>query len=366
MADSYTDPFGTPDIAINPTPSPEDHATLKSQWDNFLADPRGRGALLSFGLQLMQPVSAGQSPLGQIGQGIGRAGEGVQQYDKSELAQNEASSKQDLRSAQAGTAEARATAATANSNTAALRAENAGREVDSKINLRNTQAQAAQSRAALLDNKVRQLDQLIAVFPDDQELKRQHTEAKIGLVQAQTELANTRVDTTEQDANTREARAGTAQQRVDQQGDIGNRNATVNERRATVAEQRSARQNVPSDTEGSKNERNRMNNLLRAQAQHQRAVADITKRNKDPLRDSKAPAEAIPTFQDWVSQNPALKEALGGKAPTMAPAANSPTTPPPDYSRYPATPPAMSFTGRTATGPNGEKLRETTEGKWVP
>jgi len=32
----------------------------------------------------------------------------------------------------------------------------------------------------------------------------------------------------------------------------------------------------------------------------------------------------------------------------------------------PQSPSSSGFTGRTATGPNGQKLRETTDGKWVP
>lgn len=120
--DPLIDPFGTPDIAVNPNPDPSTFATLKGQWDQFLADPKGRGALASFGLALMQPVGVGQSTVGHVGQAIGNAGEAVQEANTRDQKQSEAESKAALREARATAAETRAGAAQSRAETAAMRA----------------------------------------------------------------------------------------------------------------------------------------------------------------------------------------------------------------------------------------------------
>lgn len=60
---------------------------LAAQWNSFLSDPNGRAALLSMGLQMMQPVGLGQTPGGHLAQSIGNAGESVRIGDKHIAAQ---------------------------------------------------------------------------------------------------------------------------------------------------------------------------------------------------------------------------------------------------------------------------------------
>lgn len=118
------DPF-TPGATADPTAGigdPSAYANLVGQWNQFLSDPRGRGALLSAGLALMQPRSFGDTPASQIGRAIGAGGESIRSADTQDLKEREVASKEELRGAQATAAEARAGAATANANTAATRA----------------------------------------------------------------------------------------------------------------------------------------------------------------------------------------------------------------------------------------------------
>jgi hypothetical protein len=76
------------DDPFNPQAAPPQQ-DLASQWTSFLDDPAGRAALLSFGLQAMQPVALGQSALGHIGQSIGAAGESVGQSAAQERKEEE-------------------------------------------------------------------------------------------------------------------------------------------------------------------------------------------------------------------------------------------------------------------------------------
>lgn len=97
---------------------------LTNQWMNFLNDPRGRAALLSFGTQLMQPTNFGQTPMGNLGAAIGAGSEGAMNQEKLDMAQQEAASKQDLRGAQAESAISRAAAAEARANAAGANSAN--------------------------------------------------------------------------------------------------------------------------------------------------------------------------------------------------------------------------------------------------
>lgn len=244
--DPLLDPFGTPNIAINPNPDPSTFATLKGQWDEFLADPKGRGALASFGLALMQPVGVGQSTAGHVGQAIGNAGEAVQEAGVRE-------SKTALREAQATSAE--------------------------------TRAEAARSRA---------------------------------------ETASTR--------------AGAMGDRLGfQQRDIE-----------------------------AKNERNRLSNLLRAQAQYQQYVTNTQKQNDNPLRT--LPQEPILPFKEWVARNPALATGLKlDTGPTAAPIDQTDTTDDGTDSvdAAPAATPSVEEGTIVRNPKTGERLK-LKNGKWTP
>lgn len=79
---------------------------IQDQWNAFLDKPGGRAALLSFGINLLQPPSFGDNPLAQVGRAIGAAGEtggrieamDVKQQEEALKAQ-EAASKEELRTA---------------------------------------------------------------------------------------------------------------------------------------------------------------------------------------------------------------------------------------------------------------------------
>ena len=124
MAESGRDPFdfSGPDAAV-------DVGRLKNQWTEFFADPRAQGALLQFGLQMMQPVGVGQNGLGHFAQAVGASGEQLGRAEAIDFARRDQDRKDEdvdtkgiLRSAQAETSESRAKAAEANANTAAIRA----------------------------------------------------------------------------------------------------------------------------------------------------------------------------------------------------------------------------------------------------
>lgn len=118
------DPF-TPGATEDPTaglPQPGHFEQLTDQWNTFLSDPRGRGAILQMGLALMQPRGFGDTGAGQVGRAIGAGGEQVGRREAMDIKEQEAASKQELRGAQAAAQEARAGTAAANANTAATRA----------------------------------------------------------------------------------------------------------------------------------------------------------------------------------------------------------------------------------------------------
>lgn len=89
-------------------PEPDTFGKIQDQWNTFLAKPEGQAALLSFGINLMQPPSFGDNPVAQVGRALGHAGETVGNIEKMDIAQEEAASKQNAREAAANLAEAKA------------------------------------------------------------------------------------------------------------------------------------------------------------------------------------------------------------------------------------------------------------------
>jgi len=73
-----------------------DPVAAASQWDDYLARPGNRQALLQIGLQMMQPVAIGQSTMGHIGQAIGAGGEAVGRLENSDLKLAVADSRMDM------------------------------------------------------------------------------------------------------------------------------------------------------------------------------------------------------------------------------------------------------------------------------
>lgn len=116
---AYVDPW-TP----QPGGIPQQQGAL-DQFGNFMDDPRARAALLSFGISMMQPRAFADTPMSQLGRALGTAGESVDRVvgqDRKDvelgIKAQEADSKQDLRTAQAGAAESRAYAAETRANAA--------------------------------------------------------------------------------------------------------------------------------------------------------------------------------------------------------------------------------------------------------
>jgi hypothetical protein len=89
-------------------PDSDTFSKLQDQWNTFLAKPEGQAALLSFGINMLQPPSFGDNPLAQAGRAIGHAGETVGNIEKMDIAQREAASKEDERASRAQLAESKA------------------------------------------------------------------------------------------------------------------------------------------------------------------------------------------------------------------------------------------------------------------
>lgn len=130
---------------------------VAAQVGSFMEDPRARAALLSFGLQMMQPPSFGDNFASQFGRAVGAGGEAVartelQNMKETELGikQQEAESKQDLRGAQAEAAIARAGAAEARAGAAGERLNTAG----ARLALQQQEAERRNERS-LLQNRIR-------------------------------------------------------------------------------------------------------------------------------------------------------------------------------------------------------------------
>ncbi len=60
-------------VQPNPNASPEEKTQLEVGWREYLARPEIKAALLQFGINMLQPVPLGGTPLGQIGSSLGAA-----------------------------------------------------------------------------------------------------------------------------------------------------------------------------------------------------------------------------------------------------------------------------------------------------
>jgi len=126
---------------------PETFNRVRSEWDGFLANPQGRAALLSSGLQLMQPPSFGDTGASQIGRAIGAGGESASRNQAMDLKEREADSKDELR-------QARATSALQNAETRAMAAEARTGAAGSRAELQAERLRAASERSQMA-NKVK-------------------------------------------------------------------------------------------------------------------------------------------------------------------------------------------------------------------
>src|SRR5512139_246972 len=144
--DDYTTPQAPAPQAAEPAQSAG--SDVAGAWRNWLGDPSNRAALMQFGISLMQPMPVGQNAIGHFGTALGQAGEAMDRRRAMDLKEQEASSKQDLREAQAQNAESRAAAATANLG---LQGENLDLKRMLGVMERSTKLQDAYQKAKLLD-----------------------------------------------------------------------------------------------------------------------------------------------------------------------------------------------------------------------
>lgn len=124
MALSPFDP--TPDQSVPQAPQGAGNTTdLAGGWRDWINRPNNQAALMQFGIAMMQPIGIGETPLSHAASAVGSGGEAAARVTKQGLAEREASSREELRAAQAGLAGARAETAGARSDAAANRLDTA-------------------------------------------------------------------------------------------------------------------------------------------------------------------------------------------------------------------------------------------------
>ncbi len=102
--------------AMGQQPLPEERAGLASRWQDWMGRPENRAALLQFGLQMLQPVGAGQSQAGAIGQSIGAGAEAQQANIEQQIGRAATGEELGLKARQVGAQEETARAATTRAN----------------------------------------------------------------------------------------------------------------------------------------------------------------------------------------------------------------------------------------------------------
>lgn len=269
-----TDPFADPAQVPNAGPG------IMQEWGQALQDPNVRGALLSAGLQLMQPQPFGQTFAGGVGQAIGAAGESVTAREKMDLAQTESESRASERESRAGDRESRAR--TAEQTLDFKKLQEQGRRED-----RQRRLTIAEGQAALVAEKV----------------KRLQAEAAAGSVEAKADLTRAQAEAALANANLRTVRAEILPGELD----IKQQNADTATGKAAAA------------AEAAKDP---MTQAIKRQAEYRKGAALYTEYLKTLLPNQKA----IPQ-QEWLKQQnlPTSSRDVG----TIAPAEAAPLPTPP-------------------------------------
>jgi len=267
-------------------PSPDAGQPLVDRWRTFLSDPNNQAAMMSFGASLATPMGFGATPAGHVAQAVGQAGKTITNRATEERKDFEADSRATAREASADNAALRADVARANADTAATRAAAQGANVASQIERRDMQNNLDSVRADEMQSRIRWLETRTALFPDDQEAKRQ-------LQAAQAQLAQSRAGVVQQDADTRTQNANTRQQSARDRSLL----------RAQELEQRGQQGQATLDA--------------RDRAAYDKYLNEVRKRNADPLRSSKDPKERELSVQEW-------QKMRGGGRSSSAPGPSSP------------------------------------------
>lgn len=75
---------------------PQNRSGLKDRWRNFLSSPDNRAALVQFGVNMLQPLGAGDSFLSQLGRSAGSAAEAVGRRQAAREEQREANFEREM------------------------------------------------------------------------------------------------------------------------------------------------------------------------------------------------------------------------------------------------------------------------------
>lgn len=73
-----------PDQPAGASSDASQKGTLSKMWDSWTSHPSNNAALINFGLQMMQPIGAGQSQMGHFAQAIGAGAEASQRNTAAE------------------------------------------------------------------------------------------------------------------------------------------------------------------------------------------------------------------------------------------------------------------------------------------
>jgi hypothetical protein len=221
-----------------------DPAAASSEWTQALADPKVRSSLLSFGLQLMQPPSFGQTGAGQFAQAVGAAGEGLTRADAEDRAEREQSRRERDSVSQADRRADQTELTGRGLELKSLQLQMQERDLASKAELRAAQAREKVANLDKIDAQVAKLRQDVALAPSNIDAKnalaaaltqKRLMEADLASVRAAVvaPVAQSQIQRNQAAANLSETRAGAvnssqelAQRRLDQ----GDRRITTQER----------------------------------------------------------------------------------------------------------------------------------------
>jgi len=176
--------FFTPGPWTDPQAQPMGQAI-----SDFFADPRGRAALLQMGLTAMSPQGWGDTTSGQIARAIGSGGEAATRGEAMDIRKSEAESKQDLRAAQATTAEARAGSAGMSAELSRQRLANQAQLLDIQRERTSASTAIGQSRLyqAYREAVQKRNENVLRTGPPEKPLGLHEWKVQMGLAQAESQ-----------------------------------------------------------------------------------------------------------------------------------------------------------------------------------
>lgn len=177
MADQFTDPFGSDD----PATGPGNLQSAAAEWTSALAKPEVRGALLQFGINMLQPPGFGQTTAGKVGEAIGASGEYLTRQDEEARKEREQTRKE-------ADTESLGTYRQDQAEIGGIKAQAARQNAESLGLLRQSQITISQHKAALVDAQVENLTMKTKMAPEDQATKAALAQAKQDQLAAHAEL----------------------------------------------------------------------------------------------------------------------------------------------------------------------------------